>query len=79
MNKPHALTGKPSNNAGKYKAGAKRSTLALRITAEHKATLQTQAKAKGVSVSRHIVDLSMAFAALGFFPCPHCPQAQHAD
>jgi hypothetical protein len=79
MNKPHALTGKPSNNAGKLKVGAKRSTLALRITAEHKAMLQTQAKAKGVSVSRHIVDLSIAFAALGLFPCSHGAKAQHAD
>jgi hypothetical protein len=53
----HALTGKPSNNTGKLKAGAKRATLALRLAAEDKELLQTQAKAKGVSVSRHVTDL----------------------
>lgn len=52
---------RPHPRTGYRKPGAKRATLALRMTAEDKALLQEQAAAAGKSVGDHVVAMAQAY------------------
>lgn len=69
---------KPQNNhprLGYRKPGAKRATLALRMTDENKAMLKAQGAAAGKSVSDHVVALAREYADNPFLaPYPTPPR-----
>jgi hypothetical protein len=54
MDKPHGLTGKPSNNAGKLKAIKKTEVINIKLTVEKRQKWKDYAQSRGISLTRLI-------------------------
>ena len=54
MDKPHGLTGKPSNNAGKLKTVKKTELINIKLTVEKRQKWKDYAQSRGISLSKLI-------------------------
>jgi hypothetical protein len=54
MDKPHGLTGKPSNNTGKLKAIKKTEVINIKLTVEKRQKWKDYAQSRGISLTRLI-------------------------
>jgi hypothetical protein len=54
MDKPHGLTGKPSNNTGKLKSVKKTEVINIKLTVEKRQKWKDYAQSRGISLTKLI-------------------------